>query len=73
MHSRKHTKMIHEGKYIAEVEVELINTTDNDWAPYLSLDDALKIDAIREALRDDDVSKAKESASKLYLLSELAA
>ena len=73
MHSRKHTKMIHEGKYIAEVEVELINTTDDDWAPYLALDDALKIDAIREALRSGNVAKAKESANRLYILSEVAA
>ena len=46
MNSRLHTKIIREGKYIAEVEVEIINTTDNDWAPYLALDDALKIDTI---------------------------
>jgi len=72
MHSRLHTKMIHEGKYVAEVEVTLINTIDDDWAPYLSLDDALKIDSIREALRNDDVTKAKKSA-KIYLLSEVAA
>ncbi len=72
MHSRPHTKMIHEGKYIAEVEVTLINTTDDDWAPYLSLDDALKIDSIREALRNNDVATAKKSA-KIYLLSEIAA
>ena len=73
MHSRKHTKMIHEGKYIAEVEVELINSTDDDWSPYLSLDDALKIDAIREALRNGNINKAKRVANKLYILSEVAA
>jgi len=72
MHSRTHTKMIHEGQYVAEVEVTLINTTDDDWAPYLSLDDALKIDAIREALRSNDIATAKESA-KIYRLSEVAA
>jgi len=72
MHSRTHTKMIHEGKYIAEVKVTLINTTDDDWAPYLSLDDALKIDAIREALKSDNVVEAKKYA-RIYLLSEIAA
>jgi FAD synthase len=61
MHSRKHTKMIHEGKYIAEVE--LINTTD----------DALKVDAIREALRNGNITKAKESANGLCILSEVVA
>ncbi len=72
MHSRPHTKMIHEGKYISEVVVTLVNTTDDDWSHYLSLDDAMKIDSIREALRSDDVATAKKSA-KIYLLSELAA
>ena len=65
--------MIHEGKYIAEVEVELINTTDDNWAPYLSLDDALKIDTIREALRNGNITEAKESANRLYVLSAVAA
>ncbi len=72
MHSRKHTKMIHEGQYVAEVEVTLINTKDDDWAPYLSLDDALKIDGIRESLKNNDITKAKKSA-KIYRLSEVAA
>ena len=39
----------------------------------LSLDDALKIDAIREALRNGNVTEARESANKLYVLSEVAA
>jgi hypothetical protein len=64
--------MIHEGKYIAEVEVTLINTTDDDWAPYLSLEDTLKLDLIREALRDGDIASVKKLA-KIYLLSEVAA
>ena len=59
MHSIKHTKIIHEGKYIAEVEVELINNKDDDWAPYLSLNDTLKIDVIREALKNGNVTEAK--------------
>lgn len=73
MHSRKHTKMIHEGKYIAEIQVELINTTDDDWEPYLALEDALKIDTIREALRNGNITEAKKLANKLYILSEVAA
>ena len=35
--------MIHKGKYIVEIEVELINPTDNDCSPYISVDDALKL------------------------------
>ncbi|NOQ31296.1 MAG: hypothetical protein GQ570_09255 [Helicobacteraceae bacterium] len=72
MNSRLHTKMIHEGKYMAEVEVSFINTNNDDWSPYLSLDDALKIDKVREALKNDDLSIAKGLA-KIYIISEVAA
>ena len=71
METRKHTKLIHEGKYVAEVEVQLINT-DKGWSPYISIDDAMKIDAVREALREEDLERAKKLA-KIYLLSPVAA
>ena len=45
MSKRRYTKMIHEGKYVAEVEVEMIYT-DEGWSPYLSLDDAYKLDVL---------------------------
>ncbi|MFM7791207.1 MAG: hypothetical protein ACKO90_24910 [Microcystis panniformis] len=35
---------------MAEVEVELIETPEG-WSPYLSLEDAQKLDDVREALR----------------------
>ena len=35
---------------MAEVDIELIDT-DEGWSPYLSLDDAQKLDDVREALR----------------------
>lgn len=72
MYSRSHTKMVHEGKYVAEVEVKLINTADDDWAPYLSLDDVIKLDTVREALKQGDIIMAKKY-SKVYKLSEVAA
>jgi len=72
MHSRSHTKMIHEGNYVAEIEVLLINPTDDAWAPYLSLDDVIKLDTVREALRKNDIVTAKKY-SKVYKLSEVAA
>ena len=71
MEIRKHTKLIHEGKYVAEVEVQLINT-DKGWSPYISIDDAMKLDAVREALREEDLDRAKKLA-KIYLLSPVAA
>lgn len=46
-----------EGTYVAEVEVILIET-DHKWSPYLSLDDAVKLDEVRLALRRKDIAAA---------------
>jgi len=60
--TRKHqTKFVHEGEYVAEVEVQLIESTEG-WAPYLSLEDAQKLDVVREALRRGDLTTASELA-----------
>ncbi len=59
---RRHTKFIHEGAYAAEVDIELIDEEEEGgWSPYLSMDDARKLDEVREALRRGDV----EAASRL--------
>jgi hypothetical protein len=71
METRKHHKLVHEGKYVAEVEVELVNA-EKGWSPYISLDDALKLDEVREALRAGDIGRAKKLA-KVYKLSPVAA
>ncbi|MGC9954181.1 MAG: hypothetical protein ABSD21_07875 [Rhizomicrobium sp.] len=55
--TRETVKLVREGKYAAEVSVELIED-EGDWAPYLSLSDARKLDAVRQALRVGDVSTA---------------
>jgi hypothetical protein len=57
MKKRRRTKLIHEGKYIAEVDVESMET-DDEWSPYLSVEDAYKLDDVREALRRGDVRAA---------------
>lgn len=57
MTKRHVAKMVHVGEYIAEVDVELVYT-DEEWSPYLSLMDALKLDDVREALRREDVETA---------------
>jgi len=46
---RRRTKFIHEGQYAAEVDVELIESQEG-WAPYLSLEDAQKLDEVRAAM-----------------------
>jgi hypothetical protein len=55
--TRKSIKLIHEGKYAAEVPIELIED-DTAWSPYLSPDDARKLDAVRLALRAGNIAEA---------------
>lgn len=57
--TRKSVKLVREGRYAAEVPVELI-ADEGDWAPYISVDDAKKLDAVRHALRVGDVAAASE-------------
>ena len=57
MMKRPHTKLIHEGHYLAEVDVELVEG-DDAWSPYLSMEDASKLDEIRKALRREDLQHA---------------
>lgn len=64
--SRRQKKLVHEGEYAAEVEVDLI-TTDEGWSPYLSLEDAERLDAVREALRRGDVRTASRNARVFHL------
>lgn len=59
-------KLIHEGEYAAEVEVDFIES-DDGWSPRLTLDDAAKLDEVREALRRRDVRAASRLARVFYL------
>jgi hypothetical protein len=70
MSTRRHTKLVHEGRYVAEVDVELIES-DNGWPPYLSLSDAYKLDDVRLALRRNDISGAMKLA-RVYTLVPVA-
>ncbi len=51
------TKIVHESKYVAEVVVDLIDT-DERWSPYLSPEDAYKLDDVRKALHEGDTDSA---------------
>jgi hypothetical protein len=55
--TRKKTKFIHEGRYAAEVSVDLI-VDDTAWSPYLSPEDVRKLETVRLALRRGDVRSA---------------
>ncbi len=63
---KKQTKLVHEGNYVAEVDVDLIASED-PWSPYLSLEDAAKLDLVRKALGKGDVAEALKHA-RVYRL-----
>ena len=70
MNKRKHIKYIHEGHYVAEVDVELIHAEEG-WSPYLTLDDALKLDDVRAALNRGDLEAASQFA-RIYTMTPVA-
>ena len=67
---RTRKKLVHEGRYVAEVQVELLEK-DDEWSPYLSLEDAYKLDDVREALRRGDI-KAAAQHGKVYTLTPVS-
>lgn len=71
MNRRLRKKVVIEGSYAAEVEVELLEGEEG-WAPYLSLDDAKRLDEVRRALRSGEISRACQLA-RVYELTPLSA
>ena len=67
---RKRTKFIHEGSYVAEVDVEILEEPEG-WSPYLSLEDAYRLDDVREALRRGDLKTAARK-SRVFRLTPVA-
>ena len=65
--TRRITKIIHEGRFAAEIPIDLIED-DTGWSPYVSLDDALKLDEVREALRAGDITRASQFGRVFELL-----
>jgi len=70
MTAKHRTKFVHEGQYAAAVEIQMIES-DTGWSPYLSLEDAQKLDEVREALRRGDLKKAGQLA-RVYQLTPVA-
>jgi hypothetical protein len=68
---RRSKEFIHEGKYTAEVAVDLIED-DTAWSPYLPPEDARKLDTVRLALRRGDVAEAAKHG-RLFALTPVAA
>jgi len=71
MTTKHYTKLVHEREYVAEVDVDLIYS-DDGWSPYLSVEDAYKLDDVREALRQGDL-KAASRLARIYTLTPLSA
>lgn len=69
--TRKAVKFIHEDRYAAEVPVDLIED-DTDWSPYLSLEDAKKLDIVRLALRAVEIAEAAKHG-KVFKLTPISA
>lgn len=61
------TKLVREGEFVAEVEVELLEA-EGGWTPYLSLEDAYKLDDVRHALKLRDLKQALQLAHRVYRL-----
>lgn len=69
--TRRSKEFIHEGKYAAEVVVELIED-DTAWSPYLSPEDVSKLDSVRLALRRGDLAEAAKFG-RVFELTPVAA
>jgi len=68
---RKSTKLIHEGKYAAEVTIDLLYS-DESWSPTMSADDARKLDTVRIALRAGNIAEAAKHG-RVFELTPVAA
>ena len=55
---------------MAEVDIDLLDSKEG-WSPYLSLEDALKLDDVRAALRRGDLENAVR-LSRVYTLTPVA-
>jgi hypothetical protein len=65
--TRNTVEFVREGKYAAEVTIELI-AEEGGWSPYLSLGDARKLETVRLALRRGDVAGAAKYGRVFELL-----
>lgn len=67
MSTKSAKRLVREGDFVAEVAVTLIEA-EGGWTPYLSLDDAYKLDDVRDALRTGDVKRASRLSDRVYRL-----
>lgn len=60
------TELVHVGKYAAEVDVTFLDE-DHPLGPFLSVEDAQKVEAVHTALRQGDL-KAAAGLARVYEL-----
>lgn len=72
MRAKSTKRLVREGELAAEVDVTLVEA-DGGWTPYLTLEDAYKLDDVRDALREGDVKRASRLASRVYRLTPVEA
>jgi hypothetical protein len=72
MTAKSSKRLVREGDLVAEVEIHLEDASGG-WAPYLSVEDACKLDEVRDALRTGDIKRASQLASRLYRLTPVEA
>jgi hypothetical protein len=70
MITKKKIKIIHECGFAAEVEVDLIHD-ETGWSPYLSVEDARKLDRVRLALKGGRIAEAA-SLAKVFELQPIS-
>jgi hypothetical protein len=69
--TRQTIRVIIEGKYAAEVAIDLIED-ETGWSPYVSFDDATRVVEARRALKRGDIAGAAKHG-KVYELLPLSA
>ena len=70
MNTKLTKRLVRAGDLVAEVEVRVVEG-EAGWPPYLSLDDAYKLDDVRDALRAGDLKRASQLANHIYRLTPL--
>jgi hypothetical protein len=70
MNKRHQVKIVREGRFVAEVDVQVIDSEEG-WSPYISMEDAYRMDDVRKALQREDVKSAAK-LSRVFLLTPVA-
>ena len=71
MNGQKRIHRVHEGQYVAEVEVTLTDF-DSAWGPYVDKEDVMKLDRVARALRAGDIAEALKYG-RVYRLEPVSA